>query len=65
MTEAERRAFKETKVQLYAELGMHLSVTKDGKYRVNFKGAREESAYYTTDLQDAIRTAKSMRKRDG
>ena len=60
LTKGERLAFKEAKTQLHAEFGMQLSFTKGEKYRVNYRGAREESAYYTADLQDAIRMAKAM-----
>lgn len=34
----------------------------ENEYRVNFKGGHEDSAYYTTDLDDAYRTALQMRK---
>lgn len=33
---------------------------KGGEYRVNFFGGKEETAYYTNDLSDAIETAKAM-----
>jgi hypothetical protein len=36
-----------------------------GEFRVNFKGGREETAYYTNDLMDAVHTGLSMaRQRD-
>jgi hypothetical protein len=35
----------------------------DGEYFVNFKGGDEASAYYTTDLTDAIGTGIDMAKR--
>jgi hypothetical protein len=34
----------------------------DDEYRVNFKGGREATAYYTNDLADALSTARLMRK---
>jgi hypothetical protein len=40
--------------------GMSL-FTKDGEYRVNFTGGREATAYYTTDLLDAVQTGIAMR----
>lgn len=40
-------------------IGMTLS-HDDGEYRVNFIGGREATAYYTTDLSDAISTATQM-----
>lgn len=33
---------------------------RDNEYRVNFKGGSEESAYYTTDLDDAVGTGHAM-----
>lgn len=33
---------------------------RDGEWRVNFPNGREATAYYTTDDQDAIDTAKAM-----
>lgn len=35
----------------------------DDEFRVNFKGGDEATAYYTTDLEDAIDTAKQMATR--
>lgn len=32
----------------------------NGEFRVNYKGGRESSAYYTDDLQDAFDTGKAM-----
>jgi hypothetical protein len=45
------------------KLGMVLSKTEYGEFRVNFKGGSEESAYYTDDLSDAVGTARAMKKR--
>lgn len=33
---------------------------RDGEYRVNFKGGREATAYYTNDIVDAVDTARAM-----
>lgn len=32
-----------------------------GEYRVNFKGGKEATAYYTNDIKDAVSTAECMR----
>ena len=37
---------------------------KDGEYRVNVKGASEVTAYYTTDINDAVQTGLRMVLRD-
>lgn len=34
--------------------------SRDGEYRVNFKPGFEETAYYTTDLEDAVMTGMAM-----
>lgn len=42
-----------------------LVLTKDadsGEYRVNFKGGKEATAYYTDDLPDAVGTGEAMCK---
>ncbi len=44
-------------------VGIVLKRTEYGEYRVNFKGGKEASAYYTDDLQDAIDTGMAMFKR--
>lgn len=45
------------------KLGMAVRKTPEGEYRVAFPGRdTEASAYYTNDLQDAIDTAKAMKK---
>lgn len=37
---------------------------RDGEYRVNFiENAREATAYYTDDLEDAVLTGAVMRRR--
>ncbi len=35
---------------------------RDGEYRVNFKDGKEDDAYYTTDIADAVSTGIAMRK---
>jgi hypothetical protein len=40
-------------------LGLRLTKT-DGELRVNFAADREESAYYTDNVEDAIGTARIM-----
>jgi hypothetical protein len=41
--------------------------SNEGEYRVNFRNGREATAYYTTDLTDAVDTdiAMSRRRQDG
>ena len=42
-------------------LGMTLRWTPAyGEYRVNFAGGQESTAYYTSDRQDALDTARRM-----
>ncbi len=51
---------KDAKAQLRAR-GMVLTKKAEyGEYRVNYKGGREDSAYYTTDLKDAVGTGLLM-----
>jgi hypothetical protein len=38
------------------------SVVETGEYRVNFVGGKEESAYYDTDIEDALATGIQMAK---
>ena len=40
-------------------LGVVLS-KKDGEYKVNFRGGREGTAYYTDDINDAVATGRHM-----
>jgi hypothetical protein len=43
-----------------------ISIKKhEGEYCVNFKGGKEETAYYTDDLGDAVGTGKQMAKKRG
>jgi len=48
-------------VSLLSSMGISLTKS-DGEYRVNFKGGKEETAYYTNDILDAINTGKAMLK---
>ncbi len=42
-------------------LGMTATV-KEREFRINYKGGSEETAYYTDDPQDAVDTAKHMKR---
>ena len=53
---------KEVKKEL-SEIGISIKFTEYEEYRVNFIGGREATAYYTTDLDDAIATGKAMVKK--
>jgi hypothetical protein len=33
---------------------------EDGEYRVNYRYGKEATAYYTNNLNDAVKTARSM-----
>jgi hypothetical protein len=52
---------KEAKLEV-SKIGMVLSKTEHGEFRVNFKGGSEATAYYTNDLDDAVGTARAMKK---
>jgi hypothetical protein len=39
-----------------------LRKTDAGEYRVNLRGGSESSAYYASDLEDAVNTAAAMRR---
>jgi len=41
-------------------LGIEITRTEYDEYRVNFKGGKEATAYYTDDIDDAIGTGKAM-----
>lgn len=45
-------------------LGYSLNKTQFGEYRVNKKGGKEVTAYYTTDLNDAVGTSKALAARE-
>lgn len=42
------------------EVGCSLKSTEFGEYRVNLSGGKEATAYYTTDIDDAVGTARAM-----
>lgn len=52
---------KEAKA-LLAPLRMTLKKDDAGDYVVNFVGAPEATAYYASDLEDAVSTAREMAK---
>ena len=46
-------------------LGLTLRQLRSGNYRVNFRDGNEMTAYYTDNLEDAVKTAVEMaRTRD-
>jgi hypothetical protein len=46
-------------------LGLTLRAVRSGSYRVNFRDGNEMTAYYTDDLEEAVRAAVEMaRNRD-
>jgi L-ribulose-5-phosphate 3-epimerase UlaE len=46
-------------------LGLTLRQVRSGDYRVNFRDGNETTAYYTDNLEDAVKTAVEMaRTRD-
>jgi glutamate synthase domain-containing protein 1 len=47
-----------------ALFGMSIIRTKFSEYKVNFKGAHADSAYYTTCLTDACQTGIAMVKQN-
>jgi hypothetical protein len=56
---------KLTRDELRAHIrGLGMSVIEyQGEIRVNFKGGRESTAYYTNDRADALATARDMMRR--
>ena len=52
---------KEAKKEL-KPLGITLTKNIDEEYRVNQQGGREETAYYTDSLLDALETGHAMYK---
>jgi len=44
-------------------LGLTLRMVRSGEYRVNFRDGNETTAYYTDNLEDAIKTAIEMARR--
>ena len=41
-------------------LGLTLRMVRSGEYRVNFRDGNETTAYYTDNLEDAVKTAIEM-----
>jgi hypothetical protein len=46
-----------------AAIGMEIEKTEYDEYRVNFRNGKEASAYYATDLEDALGTGTLMERR--
>jgi hypothetical protein len=44
-------------------LGLTLRMVRSGHYRVNFRDGNETTAYYTDNLEDAVKTAIEMARR--
>jgi hypothetical protein len=44
-------------------LGLTLRMVHSGDYRVNFRDGKETTAYYTDNLEDAVKTAIEMARR--
>lgn len=58
-----KTTFKSVQANLRTN-GVSIRKTEHGEYRVAFKGAgNEDSAYYTSDLEDALSTGMLMRKK--
>lgn len=54
--------FRDAQKELSA-VGMSLKKTGyDNEHRVNYKGGKEETAYYTDDIHDAVATGHAMTK---
>ena len=43
--------------------GLTLRQLRSGNYRVNFRDGNETTAYYTTNLEDAVKTAVAMARK--
>jgi hypothetical protein len=43
-----------------AALGITMRKTADGEYKVNYRNSSEASAYYASDLADALSTGEHM-----
>jgi hypothetical protein len=54
--------FQEVKDKLRVLYSMTIT-KRDGEFRVNFAGGKEETACYTNDLDDAFSTGVDMRLR--
>jgi hypothetical protein len=46
-------------------LELTLRTVRSGNYRVNFRDGNETTAYYTSDLEDAVSTAVEMARKRG
>jgi hypothetical protein len=44
-------------------LGFTLRMVRSGDYRVNFRDGNETTAYYTDNLEDAVKTAIEMARK--
>jgi hypothetical protein len=44
-------------------LGLTLRKVRSGDYRVNFRDGNEATAYYTDNLEDAVKTAVEMARK--
>jgi hypothetical protein len=44
-------------------LGLTLRMVHSGAYRVNFRDGSETTAYYTDNLEDAVKTAVEMARK--
>jgi hypothetical protein len=44
-------------------LGLTLRKVRSGDYRVNFRDGNETTAYYTDNLEDAVRTVVEMARK--
>ena len=44
-------------------LGLTLRQLRSGNYRVNFRDGNETTAYYTDNLEDAVKTAVEMARK--
>jgi hypothetical protein len=53
----------DAKTELKA-LGLTITKTDHGEFRVNFIGGKEATAYYATDLDDAMITGKHMAQKE-
>lgn len=65
-----RNPWSNTMTIKYAKSQMHaarctLTRDDDGEYRVNLIEGNEKTAYYTSDLDDAVATGHAMRLRAG
>jgi hypothetical protein len=49
--------------RIAASFGCYLT-RRDGEYRINLVGGSEATAYYTSDLEDAVNTARAMAMRE-